>query len=72
MLDTLNPKRKYVGFIIESGTPEWTKGDIKLEIFEHNNRLISNYYVQDRSVEKKDVHLRNETELMVGFYEICQ
>ena len=64
--DTLNPNRKYVGFIIESGASEWTKGDVKIEIFEHNNKLISNYYMQDRSMEKRNVTLGGEAELMIG------
>ncbi len=66
VLDTLNQKRKYVGFIIESDVPEWTKGDVKLEIYEQNNKLISNYYMLDHSIEKMSVNLRNEAELMVG------
>lgn len=66
VLDTLNQKRKYVGFIIESDVPEWTKGDVKLEIYEQNNKLISNYYMMDHSVEKMSVNLKNETELMIG------
>lgn len=66
VLDTINPKRKYVGFIIESGAPGWTKGDVKLEIFEQDNKLSSNYYMRDHSMEKRDVTLRNETELMLG------
>lgn len=66
VLDTLNPERKYVGFIIESGVPEWTEGDVKLEIFDRDNKLISNYYMQNHSIEKRDVSLKSETELMVG------
>ncbi|NLO69750.1 MAG: hypothetical protein GX102_02120 [Porphyromonadaceae bacterium] len=66
VLDTLNPTRKYVGFIIESGVSEWTKGDVKLEIFEQDNKLSSNYYMQDRSIEKRDVHLIGGYELMIG------
>lgn len=64
--DTLNPKRKYVGFIIESELAEWTKGDVKLEIFEQDNKLSSNFYMQDRSIEKRDVHLIGGYELMIG------
>lgn len=66
VFDTLNPKRKYVDFIIESGVSEWSKGDVKLEIFEQKDELTSNYYMQDHSMENRDVTLRNETELMVG------
>lgn len=43
-----------------------TKGDVKLEIFEQDNKLSSNYYMRDHSMEKRDVTLRNETELMLG------
>ncbi|HOG35976.1 MAG TPA: hypothetical protein PK984_00970 [Paludibacteraceae bacterium] len=66
VLDTLNPNRKYVGFIIESEVSEWTTGDVKIEIFEQNNGLFSNYYMQDHSIEKKEINLKSETELMVG------
>lgn len=64
--DTLNPDRKYVGFIIEATVEQWKKGDVKLEIFEKNNKLTSNFYLLDYSLTKRSVMLRSKTELMIG------
>ncbi len=64
--DTVNFNRKYVGFIIESEVPEWGKGEVKIEFFDKNNQLTANFYMQDHSVETRNVWLRNEAELSVG------
>lgn len=64
--DTLNPKRKYVGFIIEATVTQWEKGDVKLEIFEKNNELTSNFYMLEHFLTKRSVILNSKTELMIG------
>ena len=61
--DTMNIIRKYVGFIIESEVPEWKKGDVKVEFFDDYS---AHFYMQDRSVERRNVWLKNEVELFVG------
>lgn len=66
VLDTIHPNRKYVGFILDAEVEGWKKGDVKLEIFEKNNEFTANFYMQNRSVQKRKVWFQNEVELNIG------
>ncbi len=66
VLDTINSNRKYVGFILETDAMEWKAGQVKLEIFEKNNSLSSNFYMRNHSLEKRDVNFKNDAELWIG------
>ncbi|QKG80346.1 S41 family peptidase [Tenuifilum thalassicum] len=59
--------RKYVGSIVESKTPEWKQGEIKIEFFENNNKLKANYYMRDHSFNTFDVEQLSDNELKVGY-----
>jgi len=57
----------FIGFIIESGNEVWSRGEIKLKIFDQDGKVSSVYYMGDRSaVESEDVLLLGTNNLQVG------
>ncbi len=50
--DTINDKREFVGFILDSESPYWQKNQIKLEIFkDENDKYRMKYYLNDHSIK---------------------
>jgi hypothetical protein len=65
--DSLNPKRDYVGFIIDSRYPEWKKGMLKLEIFKNTDGKYScNYLMFDHSISKYHLVLKDKNQIEIG------
>ena len=58
---------EYVGFIIESEWASWKKGEVKLRIANHDNKMNSSYYMLDRSaVKSSEVALYGSNYLQLG------
>ncbi|WP_080780724.1 S41 family peptidase [Chryseobacterium phocaeense] len=64
---------QYVGFIIESGAENWTKGQVKLKINMADGKMSSVYYMRDRSkVESKEITLTGKNHLQIGDFSLSR
>lgn len=58
---------KYIGFIIESGSETWTKGQIKLKFNIAEENASSVFYMRDHSaVESNNVTMTGKNNLQIG------
>lgn len=71
--DKSNPKREYVGFIINSNTPYWQNNQVKLEIFKSDieDKYSANYYMRDHSINHfDDIKFIGKNYLKLGFISL--
>lgn len=61
----------YVGFIIESGAPSWTKGQVKLKLTPSTDSISSVFYIRDHSaVKSNNVTLTGKNNLQIGSFSL--
>ncbi|WP_228435711.1 S41 family peptidase [Chryseobacterium pennipullorum] len=64
---------QYTGFIIESGSDTWTKGQVKLKFSFSEGKAQSVYYMGDHSaVESEEVRLIGKNHLQIGDFEFSK
>lgn len=71
--DKSNPKREYVGFIINSNTAYWQNNQVKLEIFKSDteDKYSANYYMRDHSINHfDDIKFIGKNYLKLGFISL--
>lgn len=62
---------EYVGFIIESGAPSWTKGQVKLKITPGADSTRTVFYIRDHSaVKSTDIKLTGKNNLQIGNFSL--
>ncbi len=62
-------EEEYVGFILESGTPTWTKGQVKLRFSVHPDKAV--FYMRDHSaVHADNFHLEGKNTLRIGTFTL--
>ena len=61
----------YVGFIIESGAPSWTQGQVKLKLTPSTDSISSVFYIRDHSaIKSNDVTLTGKNNLQIGNFSL--
>lgn len=66
-------EHQYVGSIIESATPAWTKGQVKLTIRVEQDKAESVFYMQDHSAVTSDrVELTGKNHLQIGNFQLTR
>lgn len=70
--DDENINRDYVGFIINSGNPNWKKNQVKLEIFKNkDNNYSIKYYMGDHSLSiLKNIKIEGGIYLIADFISL--
>ncbi|SFN01038.1 Peptidase family S41 [Chryseobacterium oleae] len=65
---------QYVGFIIESGAENWTKGQVKMKLNLSEGKPISSvFYMRDRSAaESKEITLTGKNHLQIGDFSLSR
>lgn len=62
---------EYVGFIIESGAPSWTKGQVKLKITPGTDTTNTVFYIRDHSAVKSTaITMIGKNNLQIGNFSL--